>query len=118
MLTFNPADLSTAALQKIRKAIDTELSARNITGIGYRINPEMRASLEPAVKPGGLLHHGTEVKSNDLRHSNRAWRRLIEDLKTNPDGERRKHAEAMLRELGVAYRDTGKDNARLFYLNT
>lgn len=117
MLTFQPEHLTTEALQAMQKAIANELAARNVTGVGYRVTPEALAKLRPAIEPGGLLHGGAEVRSADLAQYSRAWRRLITDLKANPDGERSKLAHAILRELGVSYRDTGMNNGRVFYLS-
>jgi len=105
MLIFHPEHITTEAL----------LAARNVTGVGYRVTPETLAKLRPAIEPGGLLHAGTEVRSNDLRMSSKAWRNLISDLKVDPDSERSKLAHAYLRELGVTYRDMGLNNARLFH---
>jgi hypothetical protein len=117
MLTFQPEHLTTDALLAMQRAIGHELAARNITGVGYRINPETLDKLRPAIEPGGLLHGGAEVRSADLRQDSRAWRNLIRELKTDPDSERCKLAHATLRELGVTYRDTGTCNGRMFYLS-
>ena len=113
MLTFQPEDMTTKALHALQKAIANELAARNIPGEAPLIaDPEALAKLRPTVEPGGLLY-GAEVRSTDLCMSSRAWR----DLKTDPDGYRSKLAHLILHELGVTYRDTGKDNARMFYLS-
>jgi hypothetical protein len=93
-------------------------SDSNLTSImpKYRVNPEAVAKLRPAVEAGGLLYDGTMIRANELRESSRAWRSLINDLKTDPTGERCKLAHEMLHELGVAYQDTGEKNSRVFFI--
>lgn len=81
----------------------------------YRINPDMLVSLRPAVQPGGILFGGGLVLARDLRESSRAWRKLITDLKSDPNGERSKLAHEMLIELGVGYADSGT-NTRSFFM--
>jgi hypothetical protein len=82
----------------------------------YRVNPEALAKLRPAIEPGGLLYAGGLVKSSDMRASSKAWRSLLSDLKTDPNGERCRLAHEMLIELGVAYQDTGANNSRMFFI--
>jgi len=82
----------------------------------YRVNPEALAKLRPAVEAGGLLYAGDMVKSSELSRNSKPWSRLMSDLKTDPTGERCKLAHEMLHELGVAYQDTGENNARVFFI--
>jgi len=83
------------------------------TMLKARVNPDFVSKLRPALAEGGPLRNGV-VTSGVLVKFNRAWRKLVSDLRQHEANERRKVAEEILDELEVKHEV--RDNKHVFYL--